>query len=373
MFTKILDTVAKEVTKKLDINIPKHQQGSTTYQLNTLMASPSFARDQQLSKDIFEMISDYYVTTQSKVLANSDRKPYEVVEKLKTGQLWERHIKPEYGRLKDTYEAAMKEKDFNDPAFVGVYNDFRRKFTDGIFKKCEQFEEMVEQYLSNKMQVNRVLPKSLERYMGDLKGIQNSPTVCGVKAFFDQSSASYDSRINQRNGLAIMLAWLEDFQPDHPQLREWQSQFDTTNKGYMEAAESQVESLFEKSVLPSDIHAYDTPANEEAGKQLRVKIKSLIDSQLEQSVEQIILLGNGIYEDQRRLVIKDGNLLGEYFDAIAFAAVISAGEGKVSTHRGWYENVKDGGERLDMTAGEGNFDKPRVDQLVATAAPNSAR
>ena len=342
------------------------------YQLDDLMRSSNFARDQKLSKDIRDILTMYYVTTQSKILSNNDRKPYQAAELLKTGQLWKKYIKPECTRLKDTYATAMKERDFNDPAFVNVYKDFRSKFTDDVFQKCDQFEKMVTQYLTNKMQVNRTLPRALKIYTEDFQSIQNSPTVYGVKAFVDQSSSRYRSRSNQRNGLAIMLGWLKDFQPDHPQLNEWNSQFDAINKSYIQIAADNADKLFEKSALPSDIHAYDTSANKEAGNQLRSKITALMDSQIGQSVEQIILLGNGVYEDQERLAVKDGKLAGEYFDAIAFAAVVVVGEGKVSTHRGWYESVKDGGERLVLIEGDDNFGKPRVDQLVTTVAPKSA-
>ncbi len=339
------------------------------YQLEDLMASPEFAKDQQLATGILTSLNEF-APRADYIASGGHRKPHELHHKETFGQFWQATLKDQCSRLNKTYGQAMKESDFNDSAFLQIYNRFRNQFDDLALGKCDQFGKSIKKYIKE-VGSDRALPFMINKYQKSLEELNAGSVHSGIKAFADQSTQRYTQRLNNRSTIQIHLAWLKAYNPKHPQLKAWEQQFNQLNDGFAASANDMVNQLLPKSLLPLDYYADDQPAEIKTGNALRQYISDLMNQQFGQAAQTIILRDSGL-KPARRFIVADGSVALQNYQAMPFVAVIDAGNGLVSTHRGWYEKIQGNEPRLVILPTESNFNAPRIDQTVTTQIPKNA-
>jgi hypothetical protein len=344
------------------------------YELQRLMAAPDYPRDQQLAADLNATLHLYFPSVQNPVISSASyREPYAVADLMRVSTLWNSHIRAACKRLHERYRTVVLAGNHNDDGYLNVLEQFRNSFADGVFGECEQYETMIQQYLQAKREMQHELPKRLQLYRESADQIVPFSKVSTVKALSDQSSARYEQRLSNRVILQVLLQWMRDYQPNHPQLPAWEREYREVTAAFAQAASEYAQQLLPKSQLPSDLHADDQPEQVAAANALRDRIATLFSAQFGHSPQQI-LLGDNVLRDVKRLLLTEGKLQAEDYRAINFVAVLPAGSGLVSTHRGWYEQVAGAEAQLVLLEGEANVGEARPDQLVrAGDAPDTNR
>ncbi|WP_223788249.1 hypothetical protein [Marinicella meishanensis] len=331
------------------------------YELEELMASPRFAADQISADGIQTALNDF--RPQASFLASSGhRKPHVIHDLQQFASFWQETMRPHCSRLINTYGAAMRESDFNDEAFLNLYNQFRDAFNDPALKRCEEFKTSIEIYLKE-VGGNRSLPAMFNRYQSALDSLVAGSVLTNSKAFSEQSSDRYTERMNNQATIQTHLMWLQAYQPDHPKLLLWQQQFEDLNMNYETIANSLAAEMLPKSSLPLDYHADDYPDEAAAGQALRQQIAAQFEQQFGQEASQVILRDGGL-KPARRFIIVDNLPQLQTYQAIPVVVVVRVNENLMSTHRGWFELFNSDHSRVVLSDRQNNFQAPNTDQMV---------
>ena len=352
--------------------------------MNTLLNAPEFKEDARLSHLIYEY---FLLESRFNIRTNPSSPVYKQgFDVVKNAEMWVEHVKPICDRLTDTYEDA-KNANINEiegyedkKKFADATELFREQFETSVFKSCREYKESVKNFNRSDVGITFQMPRLLKRYREGYEDVksQEDSTIALYKALKEQQSGRYQSRINNGEEINTLLTWLDVIGDDKDLISDWRNEYQSILDGWNTLIKTHANNpkIMAKSSLHADIYKKNDGDAIRADVALKFKDKYGLD------VHSIILMDNSKRLNQRRLVIKDAQLIGESYTSIAFFAVIDQGNNILSSHRGWYEEVADQAPEIFIYQADNNFKSPRGDQTISTAqqkthaeirAENSAR
>lgn len=346
-----------------------------------VMAAANYEYDKKIANSMSSMLQHYAPYAGHKAAGTGNyRQPYLVNDLKQAGQLWHNALKPRCEYFDNVYGAAQKEVEqlnwFDYPeAIRDRWRDVQEKFATEfplslLQRRCAFFEERIAVFLNDYQQSEKYIPLYIEQFQDALADAQKS-SVGRVKAFGDQDASRYNLQFGYYQSLTLLLAWLEDYKPNHPNLAQWKSITEDIRSGFYSAAASYANEVLPKSQLPVDFFSDDNTEQLNQAATIRQKIKRLVKQQYGHIPDKILLRDNNLQQIER-FVMRSGKLQPEKYNAIAFVAVLPGKSSTVSTYRGWYEDIVDGPEKVFMIKGQDNFAAPTALQTVTTLDPKLA-